>query len=117
MGIKGFAAGVGIAALFVVGVACSGSDVDDQKQAVVETAPQPAAAPAQVDAVPPSPTLQSAPAPATPQQEKICANAIGVDRHTAPYVAVRAKLGLDDPSLRQRGPTRRWVESDRDRHD
>ena len=53
----------------------------------------------------------------TPQQEKICANAIGVDRHTAPYVAVRAKLGLDDPSLRQRGPTRRWVESDRDRHD
>lgn len=71
MGIKGFAAGVGIAALFVVGVACSGSDVDDQKQAVVETAPQPAAAPAQVTAVPPSPTLQSAPAPAAPQQGKI----------------------------------------------
>ncbi len=64
MKMKSLMAGAGIAALFVVGVACSGSDADDQTPAVVETEPQSAPAPAQTSIQPQQSPAQIAPAPA-----------------------------------------------------
>ncbi|HAL47097.1 MAG TPA: hypothetical protein DCP37_05035 [Dehalococcoidia bacterium] len=62
MKMKTLILGAGIAALFVFGVACDGSDVDDQTPAVVESAPQ--SAPAQTSVQPRPSTAQVAPAPA-----------------------------------------------------